>query len=133
MRNPSRKAGMKAPAGIRVGAGGAVSKARLEALKGVHSHGCSGCSSYYTDACQTPLINQLCKDCRPDMPHGRPSWDRDRDPLPCCRAEVRLATAQQLLTFRLGGNTAWWICTSCVRTHPYDPRMTGSTSTGGQP
>ncbi len=127
MRN-QRKPGTKAPAGIKAGtvSGAALTAGRRDALKGIHSHGCSVCSAYYTDACADPLVNAPCTGCQ-GLPHGRPSWDRGPDPIECCRRDVRLATARQLNSFRLGGDGPWWICGTCNRTHPYDPRTDGGT------
>jgi hypothetical protein len=125
MRNPPRKPGTKASAGITPGtlSGKAFTAARVAALRGVHSHGCVQCSAYYSDACADPLTNATCKDCLDGYVHGRPSWDRSNDPIECCRSQVRLATARQLNSFRLGGDGPWWICAVCNRTHPYDPRV----------
>lgn len=115
MRHQSRQ--FLAPRGLPPTA---IQARRAHRLSGVHSHGCAVCDAYYTDGCTDPLADGLCNACE-GLPHGRASWDRDRDPVTCCRASSVPATAKQMDAFRLGGTRRWWICLECCRTQVYNP------------
>ncbi len=86
----------------------------------LHYHGCAVCSHLYEDCCTESGLDSICKDC---MPHhfGRPSWERDRDPQPCCHHDSRPALPREIRSYRLAGLSTWWICDTCCRTHPYNP------------
>lgn len=115
-----------APPGLRkgqvTGDQGDEAKARIS---GLHAHGCNQCSARYTDGCRYPHVNGLCQDCR-GTTYGRPSWDRHFDPRTCCRRHSEPAGLRERETYSLGGEGRWWICSTCKRTHPYDPRTNGT-------
>lgn len=90
----------------------------------LHHHGCVVCSARYSDACLIRAVNSRCPSCRSGGQHGRPRWDQDHDPRPCCRTASVLATKEVLTKYALGGPGPWWRCRQCSRTHPYDPRTT---------
>lgn len=86
----------------------------------LHAHGCKRCVVRYEDACATPGEDGLCTGCR-----GGKVWQLlidNRLPVDCCRELSRLATKEQKLTYRLGGTRLWFICPTCARTHPFNPR-----------
>jgi hypothetical protein len=84
-----------------------------------HAHGCSDCGLRYADACQYPLVNELCQLCRG---RERPLWERSTDPADCCFENSRLVGAVEASRFFLGGDTLWFKCRVCARTHPFDPK-----------
>ncbi len=91
----------------------------------LHHHGCALCGHYYVDHCHDSGEDGICKDCQ--VSHfGRPSWEKDNDPQRCCRTDSRPALAREVLSYRLGGRSDWWICRTCCRTHPYNPTTTRS-------
>ncbi len=85
-----------------------------------HLHSCTSCGHTYGCSCTSPAVNGRCGDCRTD--HGRPLWDRDRDPAPCCgRDQLDLLTrADDLKTYQLAGPGPWWKCRTCARVHGRD-------------
>ena len=93
----------------------------------LHYHGCAVCSLIYCDYCKESGLDSICKDCIPAH-FGRPSWERNADPLPCCLSDSRPAKPSETTSYRLGGVSTWWICRTCCRTHPYNPttRRSGS-------
>jgi hypothetical protein len=92
----------------------------------LHRHGCVQCGQLYNDACSSPHDNARCQLCRTG--YRRPLWERDMDPISCCRINSRKARTEDRDRYALGGETEWWLCRSCARTHPYDPTGTGATS-----
>jgi hypothetical protein len=95
--------------------------ARKGSKKTVHWHACRRCRlTCYEDNCDTPPINALCTSCR-----GGRAWQllvEGRKPRPCCREQARLVRKDEKATYRLAGDTLWFICPTCARTHPYDPK-----------
>jgi len=85
-----------------------------------HAHGCGRCGLRYADSCDDSLDDGVCASCRGGRP--RPLWDRNSDPALCCLEESRLATVEQRRTYLLVGQSTWWICQVCKRTHPYNPK-----------
>ena len=85
-----------------------------------HVHSCARCKARYTDRmkCTEPMVNGLCEDC---TGAGRPSWDRDADPIACCMYESEQASRQDRERFELAGSTDWWICRQCQRQSPVHP------------
>jgi hypothetical protein len=90
-------------------------------LKGsYHAHGCVRCGTRYQDACESHQVDALCTTCR-----GGRAWQLLIDnaaPHPCCHQHARLVTKDEKQIYRLGGTRLWFICSSCARTHPYNPR-----------
>lgn len=92
----------------------------------LHAHGCTKCSRFYQDACASPDVNARCASCITG--NSRPLWDRNRDPIDCCRSNSKLAAPHVRLAHSLAGDGEWWRCKACSRTHPYDPtRPEGAT------
>jgi hypothetical protein len=89
--------------------------------KGGHAHGCVSCSKRYEDGCETPLVNAYCSECR-KVPHPRPVWQTNSDPIGCCYENSRLMGVEVMFQFSLGGDTDWYRCRSCSRTHPFNPQ-----------
>lgn len=84
-----------------------------------HAHGCVRCHTRYEDACPTAETDSLCITCR-----GGRGWQLLIDnarPTDCCVAGSRLATKDQMAVYRLAGGHLWFICTTCRRTHPFNP------------
>jgi hypothetical protein len=86
-----------------------------------HAHGCSRCKTRYEDSCQTPEKDALCADCR-SPGSGWTMLIENRSPKDCCFALSRVATKEELARYRLAGQSAWWICRACARTHPFQPK-----------
>ena len=89
-----------------------------ELAETLHRHSCSTCSSTYEDACLRPMTNRSCTGCRGRTP---PIWELGLRPKACC-SESQPATPQEMTTYRLGGDTPWWLCPKCKRPHSYKPR-----------
>ncbi|MFP5367351.1 MAG: hypothetical protein ACLGIS_10960 [Actinomycetes bacterium] len=88
-------------------------------LKGWWYAGCPQCGLRMT----TSSDDRICQDCSTLGPYGRPLWDRESDPKTCCLMHSAPITDVQVLqNYRCGGGTAWWLCSGCSRTHPYDPK-----------
>lgn len=106
--------------------GGAMARPKtlptlLKSLNGRHhAHGCSDCKLRYTDACRTSDVDGLCQDCRKSA-HGRPVWEVNGDPHPCCYRDSIKATIEVRSAYELAGTRSWWKCRTCARTHPYQP------------
>lgn len=85
---------------------------------GIHSHGCTGCHGRYEDVCREPNVNATCSTCR-----GKgASWAvliANRLPRDCCKLHSRLATKDELKTYRLSTGCVWFRCSICARTQPY--------------
>lgn len=87
---------------------------------GAHAHACTACRERYEDPCKTADVDALCASCAGGSPV---SFTRlNRMPQPCCRVKSQSATSELRQQYRLGGAGPWWICLSCKRTHPYDPK-----------
>jgi hypothetical protein len=86
----------------------------------VHAHGCNQCSRRYCDSCQSPAVNDRCRDCSGAM-YGRSTWDIGGDPEDCCRQHSVPANQEHMEIHRCAGDGPWWICMRCHRTHPYNP------------
>ncbi len=87
-----------------------------------HAHGCRRCRTRYQDACTTPDQDTLCDACR-----GLKPWQLLIDnaaPHPCCTTNARLVLTAEKAIYRLAGGWLWFICKTCARTHPFDPRRT---------
>jgi len=110
---------IKAPTGLRPGE--LRSEAQREAqasLTGWWYAGCPGCGRRMTTSDNT----KVCQDCSTLGPYGRPLWDRESDPKTCCFLYCAPITDPRVLqNYRCGGDTPWWLCSGCRRTHPYDP------------
>jgi len=90
-------------------------------IEGYHCHRCVLCGLRYSDWCADPWVNARCRDCAGQL-YGRSIVDHNADPKDCCRTnECRPCTTQQRQSYRLAGETNWWICPVCCRTHPYQP------------
>jgi hypothetical protein len=92
-------------------------------LKGsFHAHGCVRCTTRYQDACQNFHDDGLCTSCR-----GGRAWQYLIDsaaPHECCRTNARMVTKNEKQVYRLAGTRLWFICATCARTHPFNPRRT---------
>lgn len=85
-----------------------------------HAHGCSACHTRYEDACLTPDQDQKCSACR-----GLKAWQYLIDsfgPHQCCRETARLVNKDDKQRYKLAGKHLWFICRTCSRTHPFDPK-----------
>jgi hypothetical protein len=85
-----------------------------------HAHGCRSCHFRYEDACERPNLDGLCTTCR-----GGHAWQLlivNAEPKQCCLDTARLATKEERDTYKLAGTHLWFICLTCKRTHPFDPR-----------
>lgn len=95
--------------------------ARSKNLSGIyHAHGCRRCNVRYDDACTTPTQDDLCTACR-----GLRPWQVLIDgalPRDCCRQKARLVTKDEIAIYKLAGTRMWFICPTCARTHPFDPK-----------
>jgi hypothetical protein len=86
----------------------------------IHAHRCVDCGLRYEDPCWEPRTNGSCG-CTLEH-HTRPVWLRDRDPKDCCRLYSRLITdVTELEKYALAGNSDWWQCQHCFRSHPNNP------------
>lgn len=86
-----------------------------------HAHGCIECHGRYTDACSEPDHDGQCEMCRWEGTNSARSRGFDYgqwDPRPCCM-EATEASKEQLDKFSLRGYGPWYICPTCVRTHPH--------------
>lgn len=86
----------------------------------LHAHGCAACHTRYEDACPTPADDARCTPCRGGQP-----WQYlidNRAPRDCCRQNARLATKDDKSRYKLAGSRLWFICPTCSRTHPFDPK-----------
>lgn len=84
---------------------------------GVHAHGCSGCGERYDDVCDEPNSNELCRRCQ-----GFGVWEllrQNRLPRDCCFLHSRLATKDELKSYRLSTACDWFRCRVCARTFPF--------------
>lgn len=99
---------------------------------GVWAHRCTSCGQRYEStegvvavgkrgaARRVPAPDGECSECRTG--HAPPIWILARRPKDCCRAESRPMTrADERERYRLAGSASWWICTTCSRTHPFNP------------
>ncbi len=69
--------------------------------------------------------HSTCQDCRLKLEGigtGRPLWDRNGDPAPCCLTARLIDDADTLVAYRCAGPTLWWQCHTCKRCHPYNPK-----------
>lgn len=114
--------------GLRPGEVSGVAPAKAFKLTGRHGHACLVCGLRYSDNCQDPWRNARCADCDETRMYGRAAWDVDSDPKDCCRDRFREATEAERRMHSCGGETAWWICVGCCRTHPYQPSSTNRSS-----
>lgn len=91
-------------------------------IEGYHCHRCQECERRYSDYCADPWMNARCRDCAGQM-YGRSIVDGNAEPAECCRrpGALRPCTTAQRQAYRLAGETSWWICRTCCRTHPYQP------------
>jgi len=64
------------------------------------------------------MTDHLCSVCRG---HTSPAWESNLRPQECC-ADSRPATPSEEQTYRLGGDSEWWLCPTCKRPHIYKPR-----------
>lgn len=99
---------------------------------GLHHHRCTRCGCRYDDTCQAQVTGKrggiktepgpdtLCPACATGNPN--PWWYEGRLPAPCCAVNVRSVRREELEIYRLAGAAEWWICTTCFRAHPFDPR-----------
>jgi hypothetical protein len=97
-------------------------------LKGtLHAHGCIRCHLRYQDACRQHTEDGLCTSCR-----GGKAWQLlidNASPKDCCTATARLVTKDERSSYRLAGAHVWFICATCKRTHPFDPKSSIPPST----
>jgi hypothetical protein len=87
-----------------------------------HAHGCTRCAVRYEDACTEHTIDGLCTACR-----GGRAWQLLIDnaaPHECCTHNSRLVSKAEKITYHLAGTRLWFICATCSRTHPFNPRRT---------
>lgn len=85
-----------------------------------HAHGCVRCTTRYQDACADIAVDGLCTACQ----GGRP-WQYLIDsaaPHKCCESNSRLVSKDEKQIYRLAGSRLWFICSTCSRTHPFNPR-----------
>lgn len=86
-----------------------------------HAHGCPRCHYRHEDACRDPYDDRLCIKCR-----GGKAWElirKNTEPDDCCRQFSRLASKDEVESYRLAGSCLWFFCPKCARTHPYvNPR-----------
>lgn len=84
---------------------------------GVHAHGCRSCRGRYEDTCDEPNSNGTCRTCTGSRP-----WAllvANRLPRDCCRLHSRLASKDELKTYRLSSGCDWFRCSVCARTFPF--------------
>lgn len=85
-----------------------------------HLHGCTRCHIRYEDTCRTSDVDGLCRACR-----GLRTWTlliENAASKDCCIASSRAATKEEKTTYRLAGTSHWFICPTCKRTQPHNPR-----------
>jgi hypothetical protein len=86
-------------------------------ITGVHWHICRMCGVTYMDACREHGRNTECYECRT----GRPGWKdliEGRAPKDCCFRFSRPVThSEELVTYKLAGDSAWVRCKVCARSH----------------
>lgn len=98
---------------------------RVLKLDGVaHAHRCRACAVRYQDACHSAGLDDRCARCRSGSDREHPLWVINHMPQDCCRHDSRLATHDDRKTYHLGGTSTWWICSTCKRTHPNNPKET---------
>lgn len=86
-----------------------------------HAHGCLGCGRRYADTCRSPLANGRCNTCR--LGHPPSVTDLNREPRACCKEDSKLVTDNETLNrYNLGGPGPWWLCRTCSRTQPRNPK-----------
>lgn len=89
-------------------------------FNGPHAHACTTCGERYGDNCANSPQDEVCPACKAG--HGWPLWRTNRLPADCCKIESAPTTKDDRALYRLGGAVDWWICKTCKRTHPYDPK-----------
>lgn len=92
------------------------------AKKTWHLHACTTCRRTYGDTCETATSNATCNECRSGLVSA---YGKGRNPIACCLSGARLATKDEIKTYRLAGPGPWWICRTCSRQHGYDPATKG--------
>ena len=93
---------------------------RAVKLSATHAHRCKGvCEGRYEDRCDNPWQDEVCPPCRNG--YAWSLWRVNSLPAPCCPRHSRLATADERADHSLAGESTWWICVQCKRTHPFDP------------
>ena len=95
---------------------------RRPAGKKPHYHGCRTCHHRYEDTCEQSTENGHCVICR----GGRGYRELRENAMPhdCCLVHARLPSKDERVTYRLAGNSIWFICGECKRCHPYDDPKT---------
>lgn len=84
----------------------------------VHAHGCAQCKARFEDTCSEPNSPGRCRSCA----GAGAGWQlliSNRLPRDCCRLHSRLATKDELKTYRLSTACAWFRCSVCARTQPF--------------
>lgn len=85
---------------------------------GGHFHACQHDKRIYSCNCKEPERNRLCQTCRSGA--ERPLWDRDRDPIDCCRQiqnSKQVTAGKTVETYRLAGPGPWFQCQVCFRSN----------------
>lgn len=93
---------------------------RARKKKTAHWHGCKRCQSPYEDACAQTKEDGLCSPCR-----GLAPWQYlidNKKPRACCVAGSRTVTKDEMRSYSLAGARTWFICPTCSRTQPFDPK-----------
>lgn len=83
----------------------------------VHAHGCMTCRARFEDGCSQPNEPRECRTCKGGVP-----WAvlvANRLPRDCCQLHSRLATKEELKSYRLSTACDWFRCSICARTFPY--------------
>lgn len=89
----------------------------------VHAHGCRQCDGRYEDTCDDNKSDTVCGSCRVGKSLDQRGLLFDnRRPKECCRDNSRPASKEEIKTYRLAGAHKWWICATCKRTHPFNPK-----------
>lgn len=89
------------------------------AIPKLHAHGCITCGNRYMDACSNKLENDTCTPCRTGAEPVL--WDAARFPQDCCKkpGACRMMVGDEIARYALGGNSVWYQCRVCFRTHPF--------------
>lgn len=93
-------------------------------FSGVHSHACATCRLRYQDACDTPLVDQVCLTCKTGHQMLNTPGFRPRD---CCYEQTRPTSREDRIKYGLAGTSEWFQCRTCRRSFPTYPSKTQRT------
>ena len=98
-----------------------------------HAHGCIRCRARYEDTCSDPVGDGLCRLCASDGTNVDPWWPEARLPRECCMEDSKRLNPDwkgdraTMKSYKLAGRGPWWQCSTCGRTHPFDPAQSPAT------